>query len=146
MMRNEGATLALLPPEQPIAETSAVSDDALASPARKRREDRSGWEPIDEKLRAWGRDPDQFDAGEIVPPSRPIIYAARRVADKLCELGSPAPLRVVPDGDGGIAFEFRHRDDSETVHIHYDNSVEWIQFHKCQIFYRQQLRPVSTWT
>jgi hypothetical protein len=145
-MRNEGATLTLLPPEQPFVATSVVSEDALANQTGSRPEDRGGWELIDEKLRAWGRDPDRFDADETVPPSRPTIYAARCVANKLRDRGSPAPLRVVPDGDGGIAFEFRHEDDSETVHIHYDNSVEWIQFHKCKLVYRQQLRPVNTWT
>ncbi len=144
-MPNEGATLALLPSVLPIGETSAVSDDALASRIGSHSENCSGWELIDEKLKAWGLNPDQFDADEIIPPSRPIIYTARCVAIKLRNLGQPAPLRVVPDGDGGIAFEYREVDESITLHIHNDSSVEQIKFHKCHLVFRQLLPPVSSW-
>lgn len=126
--------------------TGATCDDALASEPRPREKDRAGWQRIiDKHLIEWGRNPALFDPEEIVPPSPFIIDAASKIAIRLRDVGWAAPLRVVPDGDGGIAFENRAGEILQTLNVQPDGSVELITFHNCRLVRREPLPDVSAW-
>ena len=126
--------------------TGAASDDALASEPKPRAEDRIGWQRIiDNHLVEWGRHPSRFDSDEIIPPSRAIIHAACHVAMRLRDAELSAPLRVVPDGDGGIAFEHDAGEWFQTLHLQADGSVELLVFRDCRIARRERLPDQSAW-
>ena len=145
-MPQSSASQTLLGDFPAFVPTGATCDDALASPPKPREKDRAGWQRIiDIHLIEWGRNPALFDPDEIVPPSAFIIDAACRVAMRLRDLGAACPLRVVPDGDGGIAFERRGDESFESLEITSDGRVELITFHKSKVVRRQQLPDVSEW-
>ena len=64
---------------------------------------------------------------------------------RLRDAGWAAPLRVVPDGDGGIAFEHRAGECFESLELTADGQVELIRFLKSKVMQRQQLPNVSEW-
>lgn len=127
--------------------TGVASDDSLASERTLRAEGHEeGWNQIiDKHLVEWGRNPSRFDPDEIVPPSPFIVAAACRVAMRLREAGWAAPLRVVPDGDGGIAFERRAGECFESLELAAQGQIELITFHKSKVIRRDRLPDVSEW-
>jgi hypothetical protein len=76
----------------------------------------------------WGCNPGQFVEDGLTPPSAIAVGVACQVAQHLRELGKDAPLRLVPNGDGGIVFERRQGEIFETLEIQDDGSVEWAIF------------------
>ena len=54
-----------------------------------------------------GRPDDELDADGLMPPTMAAVAAARREAGVSRDRGDEPPLRVVPDGEGGIQFEWR---------------------------------------
>lgn len=64
------------------------------------------WEDSDAELGRWLADPAAVVDAGAVAPSRMLIRIARSWAARLRSEGWPAPDAVVPDGEGGISFEF----------------------------------------
>lgn len=127
---------------QPFAcvSTTAAHGSGLASEEQAAREDREAWQRIiDDFLIEWGKDPSTLDDEEIVPPSREIIHAASQVAIALRDGGEPAPLRVVPDGDGGIAFEYRSEGWFRSLSICEDGWIELVHLVDCQEVSRRRI-------
>lgn len=106
--------------EEPLRRviTGAAKDDSLASLV-----DQPNWdawqEVIDHKLIEWGRDPDQLAEDELIPPTRESVQQATLIALWFRKQRFPPPLRVVPDGDGGIVLE--RWSESRTVSIEIDS-------------------------
>lgn len=127
--------------------TTVTPDDALGNERLRSPEEwKDGWDRIiDQHLVEWGRDPSGFDSDEIVPPSREIIHAACHVAMRLRDENWAAPLRVVPDGDGGIAFEHEDGASFQTLHLQADGSVELLTFRDCKIVGREGLPDQTAW-
>lgn len=105
--------------------TGAAKDDSLASSLDPRNWD--AWqEVIDEKLIEWGRDPGQLAEDDLIPPTRESVQRATRIALAFRDDGDPPPLRVVPDGDGGIVLE-RWRDSlTESIEIDAQGVAEYV--------------------
>ena len=104
-------------------------------------QNRVGWQKvIDDQLIEWGKDPSQFEDDGIEVPSGESIRRAYDVARRMHDAGVPPPLRVVPDGDGGITFERQDGPVFQTIEIADDGSVEGIVFENSRLVSRQ---PVS---
>ena len=114
-------------------ETSAASNRSLVSGAR------GGWESAIDSLLAWWEDPARAgDEDGFVGPSREIIQVALQLAS-VCRANflSP-PLRVVPDGEGGIAFERRAGHEFESLRVAADGRVELLVFENSRLVHREQ--------
>ena len=106
--------------------TGAAKDDSLASPV-----DQPNWdawqEVIDQKLIEWGRDPAQLAEDDLIPPTRESVRQANRIALAFRDTRVAPTDAVVPDGDGGIAFERWEGDLSETLEISDAGEIEYVQ-------------------
>ena len=123
----------------PLNGTRAASDDEVASPSVSARWKR-GWEKvIDNYLVEWGADPSVLVDEEFVPPSKEIIGLAYQWAKDRCEAGWSPPLRVVPDGEGGISFENQVGSRFQSLNIRADKTVELLTFDDCRLVAREKL-------
>ena len=59
---------------------------------------------IERQLAEWARDPAQLQEDDLTAPSAATIARLLSVAVSLRDHGAGPPARVVPTGDGGIAF------------------------------------------
>ncbi|HZZ41781.1 MAG TPA: hypothetical protein VFE58_02490 [Tepidisphaeraceae bacterium] len=88
----------------PMILTQAAGDESLASYPRPHHY--AKWQSvIDQTLVEWGRNPLALEDDGVLPPSRKAIVYANKLALTFRDKGIPGPDRVVPIGDGGIAFE-----------------------------------------
>jgi hypothetical protein len=113
----------------PVQEETQGADDAsLAVAGRELDANRQAWQRfIDEKLIEWGRDPSLLDDESVIPPSRPSVDTAVWLAMRLRDAGEVPPLRVVPDGDGGIVFERWEGNLSESFEVSQHGGIEYVQ-------------------
>lgn len=119
-------------------ETCAAGEQMLSS--SELQEDRLGWkDAIDRKLIEWARDPSQLEDDGIEAPSREIISLACQFAIFMRDDAQPAPLRVVPDGDGGITFERKEGSLFEKIEIEQDGTIEHLRFINCRLVSRRRL-------
>jgi hypothetical protein len=95
---------------------------------------------IDRQLLDWSRDPSRFEEEGIEIPSTAVIALAVRLAERLEQLGSPAPNRVCPDGDGGIAFERGEGPDLQSFRIYPDCSIELITLNDGRVRSREMIQ------
>lgn len=115
----------------PAELAKAVSTDAQ----------RIAWQRlIDEMLIEWGRHPEQFEDedGYKAPSADNLVRATEFIA--FCrDRGLTPPLRMAPDGEGGIVFEWYEGLTSRYVEVHADGSMEFIMFEDCKLVSRQSL-------
>ncbi|NQT41347.1 MAG: hypothetical protein HQ581_27915 [Planctomycetes bacterium] len=122
---------------KPVA-TGAADESALSS--GELQENRIGWKRvIDDQLIEWGMDPDQLEDEGIEAPSRKIISRAWDLARRMRDGGAPPPLRVVPNGDGGITFEWKDGPVFETIELEDDGSIEIIKFVDSEVVSRHSI-------
>jgi len=120
--------------------TASVRDpeliDSAATGANRAMWDRM----IDSTLIEWVRGTAAMEDDGFVPPTPEVISRACEVAMALRDQGWVAPTRIVPDGEGGIAFEHIDGDSSVSLSIHADESVEILTFEDCRLSGRRHLR------
>ena len=120
----------------PSVSTATAQGDALASDV-VHRGGREGWqEVIDQKLVDWGRNPDQLAEDNLIPPTRTAVTTAVRIALQMRDKDLPPPIRIVPDGDGGIVLERWCDDLSEAIEIERSGSAEYVQSHAHRVVHR----------
>ena len=125
----------------PKSSTAAATDQELAS-----RGDRQEWLDewdrfIDRYLVEWGKDPEGCVEAEYAPPSATAIDVACRLAQEFRDKGKAPPLRVLPDGEGGISFERREGKTVELLNVEADGGAELLCFEDCKLRSRQVLPP-----
>lgn len=96
---------------------------------------REGWEGIiNDRLVEWGRNPQTFDEDDLVPPTADAIRKACKLATCYRDDGGvPPALRVLPDGDGGIVFEWRHGEEFLSLEITPDEEPILNVFKNCKL-------------
>ena len=112
-----------------------ANEELLAVTAKRREEHRRRWqEIIDKKLVEWGRDPEALADDDLVPPSHAAVDSAVQKAQVWRDAREsdddfvPSPQWVVPNGDGGIVFEWREESTAAVVEVFDDGSSD------CAIF------------
>jgi hypothetical protein len=98
----------------------------------------AAWQKIlDRTLIAWSRDPRELEDDGLRAPTSEILALAGEFAMFCQRQGMAAPLRVVPDGAGGIAFEWKMAPSFVTVEIHADGRMEMMRFHNSKLVSRE---------
>ena len=111
--------------EEPVP-TAAIRDAELASRPPSDSCLR-GWNRIiDDQLIQWGATGVEVPEDDFVEPSHEVIHFACSIAQRMRDGGLAPPLRVVPDGEGGISFERREQARFFSLNVHSDMSIEWI--------------------
>ena len=96
------------------ADASLVSSDASAD----------GWLRCIQELRTWLKAiPRAWQTDGIEPPNRSTLNIAIEVAHASRRDGIPDPIRVLPDGEGGVIFERREGPVYETLTIAADGEA-----------------------
>ena len=117
-----------------LVRTNGTGRGVGLSSERDAERNRVDWEKvIDYQLVEWGRDPSVFADDGLEPPSIDTIALARKVAVVLREHGWESPQRVIPDGEGGMAFEWADGPVFESVDIGADGTVEQTVFRDCKL-------------
>lgn len=89
---------------------------------------RIGWQRvIDAILIEWGRNPSELQEHDLIPPTRPAINRAVEIARAWRDQHLPPPLRVVPDGDGGIVLERWMGSKTYALEIDQRGQVEFVE-------------------
>lgn len=119
-------------------DTGAASDQELVSDGGI-RDAVDGWSDVINQLLDWLRNPQDLADEDFLPPSRDLIKMVCAIAAASRDDQLSSPLRVVPDGDGGISLEWRWGLRFETINFDEDGSVEWLQFEDCKLVRRLPL-------
>lgn len=120
-------------------DTGAANAASLASAGDEEAEHRRAWDDvIDRKLIEWGRNPSQLAEDELDPPSADAIRAACDAAYWLRDKKEPPPGRVVPNGDGGAAFELWLGSIVVMLEFFEDGSSERTVYDDCRIVARER--------
>ena len=126
--------------------TGAANQELLAVTAKRREEHRLRWqEIIDKKLVEWGRDPRQLADDDLVPPSLAAVDLAVQKAQAWRDARESdgefvsSPQWVVPNGDGGIVFEWREGSTAAVIEILEDGSVDCAIFEDNKLVLRTPL-------
>lgn len=97
----------------------------------------SPWASTKQRIDDWAKDPSALRDSDLTPPSAIALERSMAIAEILREQGLAPPTRVVPDGDGGIAFE---RDIGETlvvIEVSAEGAVELLTFHSGKLINRR---------
>lgn len=113
-------------PSRSVSNTDSGNTDSIESDYSCNLEK---WDNIlDHVLVEWGRDPSSLGDEDFFPPSTQVVGLACELAQYFRDSESPAPSRVVPDGDGGIAFEWDSGELSLALEIDDELNVEGLTF------------------
>lgn len=134
------------PFEPHVVRAGAANEELLAVTAKRREEHCQRWqEIIDKKLIEWGRDPRQLVDDDLVPPSHAVVDLAVQMAQVWRDAREfdgqflPSPQWVVPNGDGGIVFEWSEGSIAAVVEILGDGSVDYATFEDNRLMSRTRV-------
>ena len=92
--------------ERAMVTTGVAEDQSLASSFNKAARQWEWW--IDHRLLRWWESPSALEDDGLKAPARTVLDTAIQQSSTWRDNGVPAPSSVVPDGDGGITFEWRN--------------------------------------
>ena len=126
----------------PSAESNGIGTAASTGEPRS-AEARIAWQRlIDEKLIEWGRHPEKFeDEDGYKAPTADNLVRATELVLYCRDQGVLPPLRMVPDGEGGIIFDWKSssRPYHVVAQIHADGGMEMLLFHECKLLARNRI-------
>ncbi len=99
------------------------------------------WEQIIETLEEWKWNPDGIAEDDLTPPTEEALDRATRLAVRRDTfLGAP-PIRIVPDGDGGVSIELacRPKKRTETIEIDSDGVAVFVAVNGCKVVTREEI-------
>jgi hypothetical protein len=104
------------------------------------KERATAWQRVvDEKLIEWGRHPSQFDDDGIKPPNSVVLANACEFACFCRDNDIDPPLRVAPDGSGGVVFEWRAAPLYFTVEVNASGSAQLLVFENSKLLNRKPI-------
>jgi adenine-specific DNA glycosylase len=122
------------------ASESKASETTQRASVLQRESQRDAWQKlIDFPLIEWGQNPQGLNDDDLTAPSQERIVQAIELATLLRDSDWAAPKRIVPDGHGGIVFEYRSHDDSAALRIAEAGSIEFVAFKGPSLILRRQL-------
>lgn len=114
--------------------TSASSDTELANTTDWEDKNRKKWNDIIDMLLEWWKNPNQLIwDNDFIPPSQDLIGHACQAVSIWRDSGKDAFDRVVPDGEGGIAFEAYRGSHHVSLTLNSDLSMEFLHFEDCRL-------------
>jgi hypothetical protein len=132
-------------PAMAQANNQGTPASAKAESSNATNEGRNAWQRlIDEKLIEWGRHPERFeDEDGYKAPSADILAQATGLVAYCRDHGVLPPLRMAPDGEGGIIFDWKNSDPPLHViaQIHQDGVMEMLEFSDCNLVARKRIGP-----
>jgi len=126
----------------PAVGTNSAGTPAEVANANATNERRNAWQRlIDEELIEWGRHPEQFeDEDGYLAPTPDNLVRATELIDYFRDHGVLPPLRMAPDGEGGIIFDWKN--DSPRNHVIAqilpDGVMELLEFHDGNLVKRKR--------
>lgn len=121
--------------------TTAADDSVLSF--RRGGFLRDAWQSrIDHDLLEMARNPAQFAEDELIPPTSESISAAMVIAHQIRDLdgGMDLPVAIIPNGDGGIFFEWGEPSDVHgLLEVKADGSAVFTLSNNFQVVSRQQI-------
>ena len=97
------------------------------------------WQKLVDTLADWERDPDDLEDEGVEPPDVPAIRLASDLAEMMRDRNIEPPGRKVPNGDGGLLFQWRSDQTTWTVEFDIDGSVESSLVRSGRLVCRQSL-------
>ena len=117
-----------------------VADVRWLDGARLTEDDRQAWQHvIDRQLKEWQRDLSQLEDEGVEVPSAEILPVVAEVAATLRDHGVDPPLRVVPNGEGGVVFEWRDSPYFWSLEVEQVGSLVLSIFRNSRLVSRHQL-------
>jgi hypothetical protein len=125
---------------QHTVRTGVANDESQAVAVRQMEEHRRQWEEIiNTKLIEWGRHPDQLEDDDLIPPSKSVVQTAIQIAQGARDARRIPPDWIIPDGDGGIVFEWREANRAVKLELLDDGSAECLFFDHDRLLFRETL-------
>lgn len=135
-----------------VVATSAASDESLASSTSVtshhgvQRVQRARWQSvIDRGLVEWATDfgRRRLEADGLRPPTTASLQLAVEIVYRLRDNNNPPPcpppLRIVPNGEGGLVMEWVFGDNSMSVEIGEEGTAETLTFESGRLVARDSL-------
>ncbi len=119
----------------------------FASPQLRegQQRERDRWQVIVDLLLGWRSDPSSLLEEETPPPEIAVIDHALRVCEEWQRVGQSLPDRVLPDGAGGIAFEWYREPWFSDVEFESNGQGTWRVYHDSRPVDRGQFRWKPQW-
>jgi hypothetical protein len=102
-------------------------------------EDLRGWQAINDRLKVLEQHPAEFDEEGLEPPSADVFPLVDEVALVLENRGVSPPLRVVPNGEGGVVFEWRDHPFFWSLDVEKEGGLALSIFRNARLVSRHQL-------
>ena len=99
-----------------------------------------GWTKVITRLLEWRADPLQLLDEDYLPPTREIIDLAIAVAGRAAASNLIPPLHVVPDGDGGVAFERKEGAFFQMILVTSNGDIEILSFQESKLICKEVKR------
>ena len=108
----------------------------------KERRDEEWSEIIEKKLIRWGMDRDFLRDDDLVPPSEAAIAKAFEVVSFMRERDWALPTGIIPDGEGGLAFENRQGSAYQRIELDENGEMRLLSFENHRLISEYPIDPV----
>ncbi|HET6883904.1 MAG TPA: hypothetical protein VFI31_27365 [Pirellulales bacterium] len=116
---------------------------AGANESAKKDGERSEWQRIEALLSKWSQKQPLRDEDGVEWPSPALVEVALNLARSLEGQALHPPSRVVPNGEGGVVFEFQREHQLQTMEVDADGSIELCRFEDSQLVDRSRIRATT---
>ena len=99
----------------------------------------SDWDRIERQLQEWEQHPKILEDDDLDPPSQTTIQLIRDVCHALSQHAVDPPLRLVPNLDGGAAFEWRASPYLWSVEVERNGALESSVFRDGRLVTRHRI-------
>ena len=106
----------------PVVETGTAEEGSDTGDPQ--RTDLEAWGAVFDTFLKWGLDLDKLADEGAQPPSARTVALAAKLAGNLRENGVRVPEYVVPDGEGGVAFEWHVNSGTVLLELRPDDTLE----------------------
>lgn len=106
---------------------------------RLSEEDLRAWRAVGERLKALEQYPAELDEEGLEPPSAEVLPLVEQVALVLRDHGVDPPLRVVPNGEGGVVFEWRDQPFFWSLDVEKEGALALSIFRNARLVSRHHL-------